>query len=84
MENTNEIMETIDETKEAVVEATEAAETSVGKVIGYTILGGVVAAGVVYAGYKGITGFLAKRKAKATEEPVDVDYDEEDVEDSEE
>ena len=82
MENTNEIMETIDEAKETAVEAVETAKTSVGKVVGLTMLGCAAAAGLVYAGYKGVTGFLAK-KAKASD-PVDVDYYEEDVEDSEE
>lgn len=81
MENTNEIMETIDETKETAVEAIETAETPVGKVVGLTILGGVLTVGACYAGYKVVTGFLAK-KAKASD-PVDVD-DEDYIEDSEE
>lgn len=81
MEKTNEIIETIEETKDTAVEAVEKAETSVGKVIGLTILGGALAAGVVYAGYKGIKGVLAK-KAKASD-PVYGEYVEDEDESEE-
>lgn len=65
MEN-NEIMETIEETKETLVDTAENAGTSTGKVLAIVGLAGLTLAGLGYAGYK----FIKKKRAK---DPV---YDE--------